>query len=141
MPGEEHAGVDVEGDDCFLIVSGTDPSSPENEAGFRAGADLQAIIEYAGHAAVVALLGKGDMTEESATACGAEQDFERASHRLQGDAASIDSTKAKAIELVKRRRSHIEAVAAALLRRGRLDPQQVEWIMLRGEPLPDFLEY
>ena len=137
VPGEEHAGaVGAEGDDCFLIASGTAPSSPENEAG-----DHQAIIDYAGHAAVVALLGKGDMTEESAILRGAGPDFERASHLLQGDAVSIASTKAKAIELVKRRRSHIEAVAAALLRRGRLDPQQAEWIMLHGEPLPDFLEY
>ena len=65
-------------DDEFWIRPGTDRLSPENQAAFQAWAEDQAVIDFAGHAAVVVLLGIGDMSDESARRHGAHSDFDNA---------------------------------------------------------------
>lgn len=121
--------VPVEGDDGFCVPFGTDPYSPENEAAYRAWAEEQAIIDYAGHAAVAMLLGHGDMSDSSAEANGAGEDFGKARDRLGNDPARIESAKARACEIVASKSGEIEALAKELLRRGVLGGDQVSILL------------
>lgn len=132
--------VGVEGDDFFSPLGG-DMHSPENEQAFGAWAERQAVIDYAGYAAVVGLLGIGDMSNESAEKYGAASDFEKAHQRLAGDAKRIDQAQDRALEIVKARQEDVEKIAGLLIERGRLDSQQVDWVLSHGLPLPSFLDY
>jgi hypothetical protein len=102
----------VEGDDGFVIPRGTDPNSPENEAGFRAWAETQSVIDYAGHAAIVVLLGPGDMGDKSAQAEGASNDFEKAAMRLGADQQRIEQAKERALAIISARRADVEKLSS-----------------------------
>jgi hypothetical protein len=78
------------------------------------GQSENAVICYAGHAAVVCLLGVGDMSDASACSNGARLDWEEAMVELGGDVARMEEAKAKAINIVLEHRSTIEALAIAL---------------------------
>jgi len=88
--------------------------SPEEDAAFREVMFHDAVINYAGHAALVALLGAEDMSEDCAARHGAGQDWANAEKALGGDAARMESAKARAIDIVKARRVHIEHLARML---------------------------
>lgn len=120
----------VDGDDGFYVRPGTDPFSPENEAGYRAWAEEQAVIDYAGHAAVVAALGIGSMSDESGAAHGAGEDFEKARARLGGDADRIKRAKARAVEIVTARRDDVAKLATVVLEHGYLDAQEADFALL-----------
>ena len=79
----------------------------------------QAVIDYAGHAAVVALLDWGSMSEASARAHGAGDDFRRARARLVGDPALIEQAKARAVQVVTSKRKAATAMADTLVAGGR----------------------
>lgn len=123
--------VHVEGGDGFFLTPGSDPYSPENERLFQEYATTQAIIDYAGHAAVVSLLGIGDMSDECALESGAGSDFEKARERLGGDDLLMSQAKDRAIQIVTSRRDDAELIVDKLLRLGELDSQQVD-ILLGG---------
>jgi hypothetical protein len=90
--GEGRDGsIPVEGDNGFMVPCGTDPFSEQNERAFQAWAEQQAIIDYAGHAAVVALLRIGDMSRASAESLGAASDYDKAHERLGGSEARLHS--------------------------------------------------
>jgi len=132
---EGRAGtVGVEGDDGFFVRPGTDPLSPDNERAYRAWADQQAVIDYAGHAAVVALLGAGDMGDESAAAYGAGDDFEKARARMGGDPRRIAEAKARSTEIITRRGDAVRKIADALITHTRLDAEQVDCVLVWGTP-------
>ncbi len=133
VPGEGKLGsVTVEGDGFFN--PGSDPFSPESEKLFREWAEQQAVIDYAGHAAVVELLGIGDMSGESAEAEGAGCDFEKASDRLGGDPQRIEHAKTRALEIVRARADDVRKIADVLVERQRLDPQEVDCVIYHGDP-------
>jgi hypothetical protein len=113
---------------------GADLDSPENEAAFRAWAEEQAVIDYAGHAAVVALLGVGSMSDASARAHGAGPDFEKARERLGADPKRIKQAKTRAQKIVTTRRGDIKTLVDAVLKYKRLDDEQVD-CLLAGVPL------
>jgi len=124
--------VGVEGDDGFFIPPGTDPNSPENERGFRAWAERQAIIDYAGHAALVALLGAGDMSHRSAVESGAGPDYKKASRRLGHNRRRMAAAKSRAIEIVQNRADHVREIAQWLVEHGTLDEQCVDVLLEAG---------
>jgi len=117
--------VGVEGDDYFSPPLGEDMHLPKSERAFRAQAEEQAVIDYAGHAAVVCLLGFGDMSNESAEKCGAGSDYEKAHQRLGGDPKRISQAQNRALEIVKTRHKDVAKIAELLIERGRLDSDQV----------------
>jgi hypothetical protein len=129
--------VGVEGDDAFLIM----PGSSWNEGAFRAWADTQAVIDYAGHAAIVAVLGIGDMGYRSGRKEGAQDDFDKASNRLVRNRRRIKAAKDRAVEIVSRRNDDIRKIAGALIERQKLfAPQpQVDWLLSSDLPMPDWL--
>jgi len=130
VPGEGYDGrVLVEGGDYFIMPLGTDPYSPENERAFRAWAEQQAIIDYAGHAAIVAVLGVGDMSYRSACQHGAWDDFSKASQRLRRDYRRIVAARDRAKEIVQTRKRHVRMLAQALMEQGRLDGQSAEMLL------------
>jgi hypothetical protein len=124
-----HGSVSVENDDGIIIPPGTDPYSPENELRYRAWAQEQAIIDYAGHAAVVVLLGIGDMSWWSARCYGAQEDFDKAKRRLGRRQKPIQAARKRAIEIVTARADDVRKLARALSEHKRLDPQQVDLIL------------
>jgi hypothetical protein len=128
--------VPVEGDDCYFI-RGTDPFSPENEAGFKAWAEEQAVIDYAGHAAVVAFLGVGDMTDGSAASYGAGSDFGKACERLGNDQERIQCAKDLAVAIVSAEGEAMRRIAEELIARGELTSDQVDWLIHGGTPEED----
>jgi hypothetical protein len=85
-----------------------------------------AVILYAAHAAVVEVLGIGDMGEDSADRLGGSNDFAYAREMLGGDGPAIAAAQASAVEIVKTRRGEILALVEKLLALGRLDGQQAE---------------
>src|SRR2546425_9383933 len=90
VPGQGRLGsVKVEGDDGWFAPPGTDPDSPQNKKAFSKWAEEQAVIDYAGQAAVVALSGTGSMSAKSAAAQGAADDFAKARTGLSGDPRKI----------------------------------------------------
>lgn len=101
--------------------------------------EQHAIVGYAGHAALVALLNIGGMSDISAAENGAGQDFEKANERLGLDPERMGRAKAEALRIVTARRDDVEKVADALLKLGRLNDAQVDWVLIRGLPLPDHL--
>lgn len=121
--------IGVAGDEGYWIPPGTDPFSPENELAFREWATTQAVIDYAGHAAVVALLGVGDMTDECASSNGADADFEKARLRLSDDTARIAAAKMRAMQIVQERQADITLIADKLMALGRLDSQQAAMLV------------
>ena len=80
----------------------------------------QSVIDYAGHAAVVALLGRGSMSDRSAAAHGAGGDFARARERLGGDLVRIERAKRRAVAIVTARRKQVVALAELLFVQGKL---------------------
>jgi hypothetical protein len=134
-------GVPVEGDDCYWVPPGTDPNSPENEAAFEEWAEEwaeeQALTDYAGHGALVALLGIGDMSDESAAAHGAGADFEKARERIGEDSERMRSLKDLAIAIVAAEAKVIRRIARQLMLRGWLDGDQIGFLILCGEPADD----
>ena len=129
----------VEGDDCFYVLPGTDPFSAENNRAYRKWAYAQSTIDYAGHAAIVALLGLGKMTYRSARAHGACSDFEKARERLGNDGRLMERAQQRALRIVSTRRftkAIHERIVPALCERGVLDPQEFEWMLYRKEPWP-----
>lgn len=80
----------------------------------------QSVIDYAGHAAVVALLGRGSMSDRSAAAHGAGRDFARARERLGGDLVRIERAKRRAVAIVTARRKQAVARAELLFVQGKL---------------------
>jgi ATP-dependent Zn protease len=122
--------VRVEGDDGFWMPHGSDPDSPENMAKYWAWAEQQAVIDYAGHAALVVLLGIGDMSEKSAKVNGALEDFDKARERLGDDSQRIKQAKARARKIVSDRRREVRKLALAALKYGYLDGQQVDFVLL-----------
>jgi hypothetical protein len=133
LAGEGYAaGRRVEGDDGFVIAPDSDPFSRASEAGFRAWLGKQAVIDYAGHAAVVIMLGIGDMDDASANANGAGEDFDKAWLRLDGDPDQIEHCKASAVELITARHEQVSAVVAALLKRERLAADEIR-VLVEGE--------
>lgn len=136
--GETAGRVGVEGDDCFNVPSGTDPFSEENNRLFAQWADQQATIDYAGHAAVVAILGAGRMSLRDAVRSGAGPDFSKASRRLGADRRRMAALKARAIEIVTRRREEVQRVADELLRRGTVGAQEIDFIASGDREFLDF---
>lgn len=137
-PDDDCSGaVGVEGDDAFLVAPGLTPERSEQL--FQEWAEQQAVIDYAGHAAVVTLMNLGDMSEESADAHGAGEDFEKARTRLAGDAARITAAKRRAVEFVIRLDADIRKVANVLAQHGRLDAQQIDFVLAYGTPRPPWL--
>ena len=127
---EQTAGrVPVEGGNGLWLPSGAEQDSPQYQAVWREHAEKQAIISYAGHAAVVSILGIGDMSEESAIANGAGMDFEQGKKWFEGDSERIDKTKARAIEIVTSHRAGIERIASKLFQLKTLDGQQAEQLL------------
>jgi hypothetical protein len=80
----------------------------------------QSVIDYAGHAAVVALLGRGTMSDRSAGAHGAGGDFARARERLGGNPVQIERAKRRALAIVRAHRKQAMALAELLFVKGRL---------------------
>jgi ATP-dependent Zn protease len=135
IPGEGRLGsVAVEGDDYFSINPSV--SAAENDAAFQKWAEQQAIVDYAGHAAVVALLGEGSMSDKSARENGASDDFEKARQRLGGDRNRIQEAKARALEIVTKRREDVAKMSEELTKRQRLDGQQFDFV-LNDSPILD----
>ncbi len=133
VPGEGTLGnVPVEGDEYSPFAPGPDPS--ENEKLFREWAEQQAVIDYAGHAAVVELLGIGEMSGESAEAEGAGSDFEKASERLGGDPQRIEQCQKRALAIVRARADDVRKIADVLVERQRLDAQEVDCVIYHGDP-------
>ena len=77
----------------------------------------------------------GDMSDESAQANGAGPDFEKAHSRLGRDRQRIEQAQARALEVVTERREDVEKVAKALVERGRVSSQQVDYL-LSGVAVP-----
>lgn len=136
--GEGNAGsIGVEGDDRFSCEG--DMYSPENEAKFQDWAETQATIDYAGHAALVVVLGIGDMSHKSARMHGAAgrnavADYSKASRRLGGNRTRMVKAKARAVAIVTEHAKDIRKVAGWLLKLKRLDSQQVDMVMHYGTP-------
>ena len=128
--GYSAGGVGVEGDDGFSVEG--DAFSPENEHAFQAWAEQQSIIDYAGHAAIVVLLGIGDMSHKSALANGASDDFIKARRRLNGNRRRMDRAKARAVDIITGRVKDVHTVADALLKHQTLDSQSVEMLLAWG---------
>jgi hypothetical protein len=114
------------------------PSAPD--ATFTAWSESHAVVDYAGHAALVVLLGIGEMSGQSAQQHGADQDFEQASERLNGDAAAIERCKRRAMQIVTERVADVRKLSTVLLERRRLSAQQIDWLLYREEPIPEWLE-
>lgn len=123
--------VGVDNDDGFLPLPDTDPYSPENERLFHEWATTQAVIDYAGHGAVVSILGLGDMSDENAILQGGWPDFQKARERLGGDADRIADAKSRAVEIVTKRKHDIELISDKLMLLRELDSQQVD-VLLAG---------
>jgi hypothetical protein len=141
-PSQDTAGrIGVEGDDGYWFGPGRDSANPSNDKRFQQWADEQAIIDYAGHAAIVTLLGESAMNSRAAVRAGAGTDFKKASRRLGSDRRRIAAAKARALEIVGSRRDDVRKIADTLLQHGRLCAQQVDWLLLRGLPFPDSLMY
>lgn len=113
----------------FLVPRGMDPASPECDQLYLEWAENAAVVLYAGHAAVVSILGQSDMSDEGGASCGALSDFEKARVHLDNDPQRMARAKERAVEIVNRRRDHVEAVAHALLENGELDWDSVQRIM------------
>lgn len=114
------------------------PGAPE--AKVAAWAENHAVVDYAGHAAIVVLLGIGDMSEESAFEHGASMDMENASAVCGGNESMMRRARDRAVEIVTRRRDDVRKVADALLKRNRLSAQQIDWILGWEEPIPEWLD-
>ncbi len=87
----------------------------------------RAVWDYAGHAAVVALLNQGSMADESAVAWGAGEDFAKAAALL--DEAGRESAKTEALRLVHRYRPAIERLVELLRRHMRVDGEVVAMLV------------
>ena len=87
----------------------------------------QAVWAYAGQAAVVSLIGQGSMTDGSAAACGAGQDFAQAAALL--DEARQESAKTEALRLVNRYRPAIERLVKLLSSHMRVDGEIVAMLV------------
>ena len=93
--------------------------TPIQRAGFslkvptaRQGNCLRSMLAlYGGHAAIVVLLRKGDMTDSSAKLYGAGSDFAKADSHLSNDAKRIFAVRKRAVTIVKRRREDIDRLA------------------------------
>jgi hypothetical protein len=131
--------VGVDGDQRFDVPPGVDPHSSENEEAFLAWAEKHAVIDYAGHAAIVTLLGIGDMSQRSGCEHGAHSDFRKASDRLGHDRHRMQNAKTKAVQIVSDRAADIRTIANALVEHGHLDAQQIHRI-LYGVPVTASLE-
>lgn len=121
--------VPVEGDDGFFVPEGIAPDSLDVEGAFCAWAEEQAVIDYAGHAGVVELLGIADMTDRSAARHGAGLDFEKARERLGGNADRLQSGKDLAVAIVAARARDVHRLARTELRHGYLDAQLVDCVL------------
>jgi hypothetical protein len=133
LPHESFAGnIGVEGDDGYWL-SRTDPNSPENKRAYREWARQQAVIDYAGHAAIVVLLDWADMGYRSAMQHGAGDDYDKASKRLGHDFRSIKKARGQATEIIAKRQADISKIAKALVEHGRLDAQQIDILLLTGK--------
>ncbi len=133
VPTDHRAGrVGVEDDDGFPIHPGTDWKSPDNERAFRAWAARQAIIDYAGHAAVVVLLRVGDMSYRSAAQHGAWDDYDKASARLGRNHRRITAARERAVEIVSAREADVRKIAMALIKHGGFDSQNVDMLLAWG---------
>lgn len=89
------------------------------------------VVCYAGHAAVVALLGLGDMSHRSAIEHGAFRDYEIADE-IALNGGDKGALKRRALALVRRERDAIRRLAAALLRHTFLDSKEVDAVLLGG---------
>ena len=127
-----------EGDEID-IPPGADPDDPRIVAAALRQAFTQAVVDYAGHAAMVAVLKQGRWTDRSARFHGAWSDFENAARCLLNDKARIDEARARALHIVTSRHDDVRRVAEALLKRGWLDLQHVGWV-LSGRRVEDFPE-
>jgi hypothetical protein len=116
-----------------------EPSSPETARAFFEAALHEAIVDYAGHIAVVALLGNANLTDESVRACGASLDWQNAKLRLYGDDQLTAYAQQQAVRLVVQHRKAIHKVAEALLEWGYLEAEQVRWLIESDEPMPESL--
>jgi len=129
-------GIAVEdSEEVFFVPPGTDPFSPENQAALQAWAENHAIIDYAGHAAVVVLLGMGDMSDRSAMRHGAYSDFENARKRLGNDQERMQSGKDLAVAIISARHADVVSLAEAALKHGQLDGQEVEVLLQHAQGL------
>ena len=102
----------------------------------------RAVWAYAGQAAVVALANQGSMTDASAVACGAGEDFLKAAALL--DEAGQESAKAEALKLVCRYRPAIERLVELLRRHMRVDGEVVAMLVDwqdEGADAERFLDY
>ena len=124
--------IGVEDGEGFFPPPEIDPSSPEFNRLHHEWATNQAVIDFAGHAAIVALLGIGDMSHKSAIANGAGPDFEKAYERLGNEAEPIQDAKDRALQIVISRRTDIEIISDKLLELKQLDPQQVDLLISGG---------
>ncbi len=91
-----------------------------------------ACMLYGGHAAIVVLLRKGDMTDSSAKLYGAGSDFAKADSHLSNDAKRIFAVRKRAVTIVKRRREDIDRLARVLMEHKVLEGQQIECAMHWG---------
>ena len=103
--------------------------NPEQERHYTL---VEAVIDYAGHAAVVALLKHGDMSEWSASQLGAGHDFRKARTRLTEDGVRMVQAKALAVEIVEARSAHVRKLAIALVDCGELSIQQVDLLLVKS---------
>ncbi|MDA0984017.1 MAG: hypothetical protein O3A06_13570 [Proteobacteria bacterium] len=129
--------VSVEGDDGYFPLPGTDPHSLKSKAGYQRWAEEQAVIDYAGHAAVVVLLGIGSMSETSAEGFGAGPDFLKARNRLDRDRERVKKAKARAVEIITARRDDVRKVADDLRKRGKISSQRVDFLLTDSPLLAD----
>lgn len=90
----------------------------------------EAVSSYAGHAAVVVVLGRGEMTDESAREHGAEGDLEDVRQLTLSDSA-LQAARSRAVAIVGDRRDDVELIASALLKHRRLVGQEVDAVLSR----------
>ena len=104
--------------------------TPEQERHYTL---VETVIDYAGHAAVVAVLKHGDMSEWSASRSGAGQDFHKARNRLGEDGVRMVQAKALAVQIVEARHAQVRKLAKALVDQGELSIHEVDLLLIKSK--------
>jgi hypothetical protein len=95
---------------------------------------IEAVIDFAGHAAVVKVLQQGDMSGWPARELGAGPDFDKARARLHGDGARMVQAKVLAVDIVEARSAQWRKLAQALVVSGELTIGEVDLLLARSKP-------